>query len=349
MSDFLFITADEVGAQTGGGQVTANELLALREFCGREPLVVRPPAEGTPFDQDHAALEAVRDVRPKLAHVYAGCFSSTVEHLKRHGCLVTYTVAAHGVAESRAAHESVGAPFPYPHLTDPLLFVEYTRGYVAEADLVFCPSELSKRAVESQGRTGAIEVVPHGHSIDYEKVPARKKNARFTAGYLGAVGPDKGLHVLLKAWAMARPHAGGVLTIAGRHGNSAGVIDLARKAGATAVLTPGWVDDLMDFYTSIDVYVQPSMTEGFGMEVLEAMACGTPVLCSSGAGAADLVPASCVFRAGDAGALAALLADAANGRLPDLRWDNMANGLEWPEVRLMYRTAWHDLMCGRTS
>lgn len=41
-------------------------------------------------------------------------------------------------------------------------------------------------------------------------------------------------------------------------------------------------DDLINFYNLATVYIQPSIYEGFGLPVLEAFACGTPVICSSG-------------------------------------------------------------------
>lgn len=41
-------------------------------------------------------------------------------------------------------------------------------------------------------------------------------------------------------------------------------------------------EDLVNFYNLATIYIQPSFYEGFGLPVLEALACGTPVVCSNG-------------------------------------------------------------------
>jgi glycosyltransferase involved in cell wall biosynthesis len=47
--------------------------------------------------------------------------------------------------------------------------------------------------------------------------------------------------------------------------------------------------DVLQFYAAADAYVGPSLQDSFGMPVLEAMACGLPVVCSSRAGVSEIV------------------------------------------------------------
>jgi glycosyltransferase involved in cell wall biosynthesis len=48
-------------------------------------------------------------------------------------------------------------------------------------------------------------------------------------------------------------------------------------------------DDVMDFYATADLYVSPSREDSFGLPVLEAMACGLPVITSKFAGVSELI------------------------------------------------------------
>jgi len=38
--------------------------------------------------------------------------------------------------------------------------------------------------------------------------------------------------------------------------------------------------DVLKFFSAVDLYVGPSLEDGFNIPILEAMACGTPVVCS---------------------------------------------------------------------
>jgi glycosyltransferase involved in cell wall biosynthesis len=86
---------------------------------------------------------------------------------------------------------------------------------------------------------------------------------------------------------------------------------IAAELGVTdAVHFPGWVDeaDKPALYSAATVFVYPSRYEGFGLPILEAMACGTPVVTSNAASLPELAGAA-AFQVdpGDARRLAAAI------------------------------------------
>jgi alpha-1,3-rhamnosyl/mannosyltransferase len=89
----------------------------------------------------------------------------------------------------------------------------------------------------------------------------------------------KAFQLLLKAGVQSQ------LVIAGPLGEGEPILrGLAQELGITEhVIFTGFVNDadLRALYSGARAYVCPSLYEGFGFTVLEAMACGTPVVCSS--------------------------------------------------------------------
>ncbi len=105
--------------------------------------------------------------------------------------------------------------------------------------------------------------------------------------YVGTTHPRKNLPRLLDAFAKARaavdlPHR---LVLVGDKGFGSGDVQtrVARLGLADTVSLPGYVpeDDLPRFYRAADLFAFPSLYEGFGFPVLEAMATGCPVVTSS--------------------------------------------------------------------
>lgn len=358
----IFITNDVIGAPTGGGRVTQEERKALMTMGFVHTFHPRRDLDD-PFLQDEDVEAQLKggllndiggapDLTPKLAHVYAGCFTRSCEYLKQQEYKITYTVAAHDVNRSRKAHEELGLPFPYPHLNDPHLFEKYTRGYVVHADLVIVPGTPCVATVRSQGRQGPISVIPHGCDLPEKiSVPDVLRKHK-TYGYLGAYGPDKGILTLSRAWQehVSRPgNEGDRLFLAGSQSKDA--LSLFRSTPAT-VMALGKVGDLKDFFSLIDVYVQPSATEGFGIPVLEALAHGRPALVSDQAGAQDLVPSAFRFRAGDHKQLAQKMCLAGEGvRHAVLRgaeyflgWKEEAKRWTWDNVHKLYLEAWKQVL-----
>lgn len=103
--------------------------------------------------------------------------------------------------------------------------------------------------------------------------------------HVGTNKPHKNLQRLLEVWAEFQNTASVEwgLVFAGEHDRQ--VLDakrIARDLGLKEFLALGAVaeSDLQALYTAARLLVVPSLYEGFGLPVLEAMACGTPVACS---------------------------------------------------------------------
>jgi glycosyltransferase involved in cell wall biosynthesis len=98
--------------------------------------------------------------------------------------------------------------------------------------------------------------------------------------FLGTLQPRKNIARLVAAFRQIRARDPSVsLVMAGGRG---WLYDPAWTAGAEGVILPGYIDDddKGALYRGALALVFPSLYEGFGFPVLEAMHCGTPVICS---------------------------------------------------------------------
>jgi glycosyltransferase involved in cell wall biosynthesis len=280
----LFVTSDKIGSETGGGSVTANELSAFKELD--EVDILNPEPNPDPFQTDLFALNHYKKInkRYKLAHFYAGTYSKLIDQLKQDKTLISYTCAAHDIELSKQAHADLGIPYNYPHMTDPVLLNNYLKGY-RDADLVIVPSTHSKDVVIKQGCKN-VNIIPHGCNLPHEIKPISNK---FVVGYLGWVcGADKGVIWLLKAWAKLK-YKDALLILAGRDSTSDYTINFIREHGGGSIHLAGWLKSSSELFNKCSVYVQPSTTEAYGIEVIEALSHGRPVICSDGVGAADAI------------------------------------------------------------
>ena len=105
--------------------------------------------------------------------------------------------------------------------------------------------------------------------------------------YVGTNKPHKNLVGLIEAWAIIHRKAAlrHVLVIAGywdrRYPEAIKLVEREELSGAVLFAGPVDDSDLPPLYTGASLFVFPSLYEGFGLPVLEAMACGTPVACST--------------------------------------------------------------------
>jgi len=102
--------------------------------------------------------------------------------------------------------------------------------------------------------------------------------------YAGNISPRKNLKTLLAAFAMAKDGLDADLVITGGRAWDEDFDRLLRENGLTKrVIRLGHIEkkDMPLLYRSSLALVFPSLFEGFGLPVLEAQACGTPVICAN--------------------------------------------------------------------
>lgn len=139
---------------------------------------------------------------------------------------------------------------------------------------------------------GKVQMIPHGTGGDFTTLGQRRpitEEVQALRPYLLAVGnrkAHKNLVAAVETLARLRAERPDIrLVIVGRDfGEDAEVLRRAGALGAlNSVVIRSAVDDaeLRDLYAGAECLIFPSLYEGFGLPILEAMGCGTPVVASN--------------------------------------------------------------------
>ncbi len=162
-------------------------------------------------------------------------------------------------------------------------FAEQARRAAERSDLIIAVSQFTADQVESllKVERTRIRVIPHGCGGVVEDVPATASREQLVL-FVGAIQKRKNLLRLVRAFEKTKPNW--KLVLAGSTGYGAAeilrVIEESPRRGDIEI--PGYLssDALESLYRRAAIFAFPSLDEGFGMPVLEAMARGVPVLTS---------------------------------------------------------------------
>ncbi len=297
----LFISAD-LNTGNSGDIIASKELEFLKEFNDKTPNQeviqlgfdkIHPSRNNlpdNPFLIDYITCHRLFDIdlsKISICHFYGGNFGVTVKYLKLNNVKTTMTEMFHNRQISITEHEKLYGlnSYPFQHVKDDKLYQLLIRS-IRDVDVIITGGSAPKKSILKEIPNTKVEIIPHGCNIPTEDKIKSIPN-EFRIGYIGAQGPDKGLRYLFEGWSKL-DYKDSVLILAGKNSEHLDqFIKCFAKTGKFHLL--GFVDNIADFYNNLSVYVQPSATEGFGLEVLEAMSYGRPVICSDGAGAADCI------------------------------------------------------------
>lgn len=167
------------------------------------------------------------------------------------------------------------------------------------ADAIIINSESLRAEVEKHldVDSGKLRLIPE--AVDHDlfrpgdpEEPRRRLEERHGIDrpfvlFVSSLWPYKNCDGLLRAFAVARPDLPGHRLVVVGPGRDTAYLDelkaLAERLGiAPDVVWAGGVplEETVDFYRAADVFVYPSHNETFGLPILEAMACGCPVVTS---------------------------------------------------------------------
>ncbi len=155
------------------------------------------------------------------------------------------------------------------------------------ADYIFVPSTFARDTLISQG-IDQSKICTLMYGVDtsiFREAPSNREP--FSVIYAGRITPGKGIHYLLEAVTQLGLSSDQVLLV--------GTIDpimqpiLSGYRGTFHHINAVPRSELPALYHRASVFVFPSLTDAFGLTVIEAMACGLPVVVTSSTGARDAV------------------------------------------------------------
>jgi glycosyltransferase involved in cell wall biosynthesis len=325
-----------------------HRLLGMHSLCG--------------LAADARVVRRLRALRAPLLHL-------TSHHLARYGPLTgsRYVVTVHDLMRHRDAVERDGGePLIHrPNRRDRLLLRADAHG-LRHADALIAVSEHTKRELIRLLGVPAerIAVVPEGVDADSFRSVGRRLLRDPYVLHVGSEQPRKNLRTLFEAFMRVRElHPGLKLVRVGEAGGSEAPFREATRAHAVATGALQHVvftdrvshEDLVAWYSGALCLVQPSRHEGFGLTPVEAMACGCPVIVSSGGAQPEVVgDAGVVYGGPDdvdalAFALSRVLSSAAERADLARMGRRRAEAMTWERTAALTGAVWREALAGSRS
>jgi glycosyltransferase involved in cell wall biosynthesis len=235
-----------------------------------------------------ACVRLMRQLQPDIVHAHELLLPTTAALAAKRavGCPVVVTVHSSGVGLGECAR--------LRRTRFGKLRTEYVRNAVDRFVAVSKPAadDMAEIGIPSEKRV----VIPNG--IDMEHFapvdPEAKLVLRRRLGlpdgvlaiYTGRLSPEKRILLLAKTWPQFRQyHPQATLVVVGDGPEGAAL----RESGADGVVCAGAQSNVAPYLQAADLFVMPSVSEGFSLSTLEALACALPVVATTVGAIPELV------------------------------------------------------------
>ena len=169
--------------------------------------------------------------------------------------------------------------------------------FLLGSDVILCNSQFTRDEVRSKiGSAARIEVVCCGFNELPPSLRARKEDGYFHVLFSGQCSYVKGLTYLLRAFSLL-DEKNVILDIVGNYESDKNYFELLKKMVKGSpykkcIFFHGHIRDktkLAQFYADADIFCLPSLYEGFGIVLLEAMSFGLPIVGTTAGSIPELV------------------------------------------------------------
>jgi alpha-maltose-1-phosphate synthase len=220
--------------------------------------------------------------------------------------------------------------------------LEQKRQEMTLADLTLVPSGYAETTIREFYPNKDIARAPYGVDAEFWTPAPIDKPAGLRFIYAGQVSLRKGIPVLIEAWSKAQLRDAELALV-----GSWMVADKKRQTLPPGIkwFPPCSPQTLRDQYRKSDVFVFPSFAEGFGLVLLEAMACGLPAIASEASIGPEIITPGCGFisPSGDLDRLVELLRwfDRHRDKVPAMRREARAQAerATWSNYRSLVTAA----------
>jgi starch synthase len=253
-----------------------------------------------------------------MLHAYEDCSLGSFREAKRRGKACIYDLPTCYFAEWENVQVQLNQKFLdwLPATTSAQFHTDRRERKKSElelADLILVASRYVERTVREFDPNKQIALAQYGVDTEFW-TPGSETHARNPLRfiYAGQISVRKGIPLLLQAWSKADLHDAS-LTLVG----SWALNEQKRKLPQNVIWMPPCSPQMLrELYRQSDVCVFPSYSDGFGLVILEAMACGLPVIASEACAAPEIITPACgwLFPAGNLDQLIELLRGASRHR-----------------------------------
>lgn len=221
------------------------------------------------------------------------------------------------------------------------------RGVWRNAKAVIANSEGLKELAQKTDPNCIIDIIYNGIDTKQFKPTGNRNNeSKLRILCVSRLIERKGIDYLLRSIPLMKEEVGNTFEvwIVGEGNLEQRLKELSRQLGvADAVSFKGYIEHtrLPDIYSSSDIFVLPSLSEGMSNTVLEAMACGLPIVATDTGGSRELINGNgMIIPTEDAKGIAESILKLIENE--ETRWRmsqisrQLAEGLSWNEVTEAY-------------